>query len=102
SASTSGAMPLLKSCAIRPVANTQRPAFMPCANLTFPGPSSTGSSGSAFLSAIPIVLVSRQLRIAGGQGEDAFGPLALARHRAFNSGLQCLASLLQSDTQDQG
>ena len=46
SASTSGAMPLTKSCAIRPVANTQRPAFMPCANLTCPAPSSTGSSGS--------------------------------------------------------
>ena len=37
SASTSGAMPFLKSCAITPVANTQRPAFMPWANLIFAG-----------------------------------------------------------------
>ena len=34
--STSGAMPFLKSCAMTPVANTQRPALMPCANLTLP------------------------------------------------------------------
>src|SRR5207237_2901226 len=40
------AIPLTKACAISPVANTQRPAFTPCANLTLPGPSSTGSSGS--------------------------------------------------------
>ena len=52
SASTSGAMPFLKSCAMTPVANTQRPALMPCANFTLPAPSSTGSNGSAFLSVI--------------------------------------------------
>src|SRR5262245_11404185 len=49
SASTSGAMPFLKSWAMTPVANTQRPALMPCANFTLPAPSSTGSNGSAIL-----------------------------------------------------
>ena len=29
-------MPFLKSCAMTPVAKTQRPAFMPCANLILP------------------------------------------------------------------
>ena len=46
SASTSGAMPVTKSCAIKPVANTQRPAFTPRANLILPAPSSTGRRGS--------------------------------------------------------
>src|SRR5262249_25905992 len=48
----------LKSWAITPVANTHAPAFMPWANLTLPAPSSTGSRGSAFFSAICLHLLA--------------------------------------------
>src|SRR5215472_16435604 len=61
SASTSGAIPWMKSCAINPVAKTQRPAFMPCANLTLPGPSSTGSSGSAVRNGLLVVIGALRL-----------------------------------------
>src|SRR5580704_6774699 len=63
SASTSGAMPLTKSCAISPVANTQRPAFMPCANLILPRPSSTGSSGSAVRNALSAFIGTLRLTV---------------------------------------
>src|SRR6185437_3096771 len=69
-ANTSGAMPWTKSCAISPLANTQRPALMPCANLIFPGPSSTGSSG--VMEEGPVLLMGEISTEVDGEGAAAF------------------------------
>src|SRR5581483_9866644 len=42
----------------KPVANTQRPAFTPCANFTLPGPSSTGSRASTDAASLAMNLAS--------------------------------------------
>src|SRR5262249_54303655 len=70
-ASTSGAMPLTKSCAINPAAKTQRPAFIPWANLALPVPSSTGSRGCAARDALLLLMM------AGPIGRDRVRDLGI-------------------------
>src|SRR5262249_43501495 len=100
-ASTSPAMPLTKSCAINPVAKTQRPAFTPCANLILPAPSSTGSSGCAARDALLSLIAVGPRGGTGGQaqpwhcprGRGRYGrptPARGSRHRCTNQfGLLC-------------
>src|SRR3989442_15873254 len=70
-------MPLTKSCAISPVAKTHRPAFMPCANLILPAPSSTGSSGSAARKASLLLIVPGPMDRDGALRGGGGGSLAL-------------------------